>query len=192
MPIFQATIQHDDKTFEALAHMQYDLFCKSNRVGRTILSVASILLGIANSEAWWGILAIAYGCYLTTSTYASANHTAHKLANQIRSSGMDFPASRYEFTEEGMQIIALPEEKKQGKPLPYGEFLQLGEDHSYFYLFQNQYGGYMIPKSELEEEQKEFCDFLEKKTGLRFQRRMAPALRLLRNILDRKKEPYHL
>ena len=192
MPIFQATIQHDDKTFEALAHMQYDLFCKSNRVGRTILSVASILLGIANSEAWWGILAIAYGCYLTTSTYASANHTAHKLANQIRSSGMDFPDSRYEFTEEGMQIIALPEEKKQGKPLSYGEFLQLGEDHSYFYLFQNQYGGYMIPKSELEEEQKEFCDFLEKKTGLRFQRRMAPALRLLRNILDRKKEPYHL
>jgi len=192
MPIFQATIQHDDKTFEALAHMQYDLFCKSNRVGRTILSVASILLGIANAEAWWGILAIAYGCYLSTSTYASANHTAHKLANQIRASGMDFPASRYEFTEEGMQIIVLPEEKKQGKPLSYGEFLQLGEDHSYFYLFQNQYGGYMIPKSELEEEQKEFCDFLEKKTGLRFQRRMAPALRLLRNILDRKKEPYHL
>ena len=46
---------------------------------------------------------------------------------------------------------------------------------------------YMIPKSELDGEQEEFCDFLEKKTGLRFQRRMAPALRLLRKILDRKK-----
>lgn len=192
MPIFQATIQHDDKTFESLAHMQYDLFCKSNRISRTILSVAAILIGIVNSESWWGILVIAYGCYLSTSTYASANHTAHKLANQIRASGMVFPASRYEFTEEGMQIIALPEEKKQGKPLAYGEFLQLGEDQKYFYLFQNRYGGYMIPKSELEEQQKEFCDFLERKTGLRFQRHMAPALRLLRNILDRKKEPYHL
>ena len=81
MPIFQATIQHDDKTFESLAHMQYDLFCKSNRISRTILSVGAILLGIVNSEAWWGILVIAYGCYLSTSTYASANHTAHKLAN---------------------------------------------------------------------------------------------------------------
>lgn len=191
MPIFQATIQHDDKTFESLAHMQYDLFCKSNRISRTILSVGAILLGIVNSEAWWGILVIAYGCYLSTSTYASANHTAHKLANQIRASGMDFPASRYEFTEEGMQIIALPEEKKQGKPLAYGEFLRLGEDHSYFYLFQNQYGGYMIPKSELEEEEREFCDFLEKKTGLRFQKKMAPIAKLMQKIRDREKEPYH-
>ena len=48
MPIFQATIQHDDKTFESLAHMQYDLFCKSNRVSRTILSIAAILLGCFN------------------------------------------------------------------------------------------------------------------------------------------------
>ena len=192
MPIFQASIQHDDKTFESLAHMQYDLFCKRNRISRTILSVAAILIGIVNSEAWWGILVIAYGCYLSTSTYASANHTAHKLANQIRASGMDFPASRYEFMEEGMQIIALPEEKKQGKPLAYGEFLQLGEDQNYFYLFQNQYGGYMIPKSELGDKEREFCGFLEKKTGLRFQSRMAPALRLLRKILDRKKEPHHL
>ena len=47
MPVFETTIQHNDKTFESLAHMQYDLFCKSNRVGRTILSIAAILLGIA-------------------------------------------------------------------------------------------------------------------------------------------------
>ena len=93
MPVFETTIQHNDKTFESLAHMQYDLFCKGNRVGRTILSIAAILLGIANSESWWGILLIAYGCYINTSTYASANHTAHKLAKQIRASGMDFPFS---------------------------------------------------------------------------------------------------
>lgn len=192
MPIFQATIQHDDKTFESLAHMQYDLFCKRNRISRTILSVAAILIGIINSEAWWGILVIAYGCYLSTSTYASANHTAHKLANQIRSSGMDFPASRYEFTEEGMQIISLPEEKELGEPLAYGDIIRLGEDMQYFYIFQNQYGGYMIPKEELEMEQEEFCSFIQKKTGLRFQTRMAPIMRLLRKIKDREKEPYHL
>ena len=50
----------------------------------------------------------------------------------------------------------------------------------------------MIPKSELGEKEREFCNFLEKKTGLQFQSRMAPALRLLRKILDRKKEPNHL
>jgi len=191
MPIFQSTIQHDDKTFEALAHMQYDLFCKSNRVGRTILSVAAILLGIANSEAWWGILVIAYGCYLTTSVYASANHTAHKLSKQIRENGMDFPSSRYEFMEHGMRIIALPEEKVIGKLVKYEEFLKLGEDGDSFYLFPNPHGGYMIPKSELAGED-DFRSFLEHKTGKTVQSRVPPVVKLLRKLKRREKEPYHL
>lgn len=192
MPVFEVEIHHNDKTFEALAHMQYDLFCKSNRIVRTILSVVAILTGLTYSDSWWGILVIAYGCYLTTSTYASANHTAHKLARQIRSSGMDFPASRFEFTEEGMQVISLPEEEKLDKPMGYSEFLQLGEDRQYFYLFRNQYGGYMIAKSELKEDQEDFRDFIEMKTGLRFQKRMAPIARLLQKISDKQNEPYHL
>lgn len=192
MPIFQATIQHDDKTFESLAHMQYDLFCKSNRVGRTILSIASILTGIANSAAWWGLLAIAYGCYLMTSTYSAANHTAHKLAKQIREAGMSFPASRYEFTEDGMYIISLPEEKSLGDSLAYSDFYQLGEDREYFYIFRDQYGGYMVPKSELEEKQEDFRVFIQQKTGQRFRSRMAPVVKLIRLIQDRREDAYHL
>ena len=192
MPIFQATIQHDEKTFESLAHMQYDLFCKSNRVGRTILSIVSILTGIANSEAWWGLLAIAYGCYLMTSTYSAANHTAHKLAKQIREAGMNFPASRYEFTEDGMYIISLPDEKSPGDSLAYSDFYQLGEDREYFYIFRDQYGGYMVPKSELDEKQEDFRVFIQQKTGQRFRSRMAPVVKLIRLIQDRREEPYHL
>ena len=192
MPIFQATIQHDDKTFESLAHMQYDLFCKSNRVGRTILSIVSILTGIANSEAWWGLLAIAYGCYLMTSTYSAANHTAHKLAKQIREAGMNFPASRYEFTEDGMYIISLPDEKSPGDSLAYSDFYQLGEDREYFYIFRDQYGGYMVPKSELDEKQEDFRVFIQQKTGQRFRSRMAPVVKLIRLIQDRREESYHL
>lgn len=191
MPIFQATIQHDDKTFESLAHMQYDLFSKSNRIARTILSVAAILIGIVNSEAWWGILVIAYGCYLSTSTYASANHTAHKLANQIRETGMDFPSSRYEFTEHGLRIISLPDEKITGKLTKYEEFLKLGEDADYFYLFPNPHGGYMIPKSELEGKD-EFRSFLEHKTGKPVESRVPPVVKLVRKLKRRNQEPYHL
>lgn len=191
MPVFHASIHHNDKTFEALAHMQYDLFCKSNRVGRSILSLAAILLGIAYSESWWGILVIAYGCYLTTSTYASANYTAHKLAKQIRASGVDFPASRYEFSEEGMQVITLPEEEEFGAVITYTSFLQIGEDREYFYLFRDQYGGYMIPKMELEDIE-EFRDFIQNKTGLRFQKRVAPIVRIIQKMKARYNEPYHL
>ena len=192
MPIFQATIQHDDKTFEALAHMQYDLFCKSNRISRTILSVGAILLGIVNSEAWWGILVIAYGCYLSTSTYASANHTAHKLANQIRASGMEFPASRYEFTEAGMYIISLPDHKSLGDTLAYSDFYQLGEDREYFYIFRDQYGGYMVPKIELEGKQEDFRVYIQKKTGLHFRKRTAPVVKLIQMLKERREERYHL
>ena len=191
MPIFQATIQHDDKTFETLAHMQYDLFCKSNRVARTILSVAAILFGIANYESWWGILVIGYGCYLTTSTYSSANHTAHKLANGIRSSGMLFPSSRYEFTDEGVRIISLPEQEELGEPLGYNTFEKLGEDWSYFYLFPNPHGGYMIPKTEIEDAEV-FRQFIQRKTGKSFQRKMPPVAKFLQKLKDRELEPYHL
>ena len=31
---YQVEMQHTEKSFEALAHMQYDLFCMGNRVAR--------------------------------------------------------------------------------------------------------------------------------------------------------------
>ena len=192
MPIFEAAIQHNDKTFELLARMQYDLFCKSNRVGRTILSIAAILLGVVNSESWWGILAIGYGCYLSTSTYSSSNHTAHKLAKQIRAAGMNFPASRYVFDDDGMHVFMLPEEETLGEPLAYNDFCKIGEDWEYFYIFRDHYGGYMIPKDELEGQTKEFREYIEKRTGLRFQRRTAPIIKLIQKLKERENEPFHL
>ena len=83
MAAFDITMKHTEESLESLAHMQYDLFCGSNRLVRTLLSAGIVLLGVLMHERWWSILAIAYGCYLTTSTYASANHTAHKIAGRL-------------------------------------------------------------------------------------------------------------
>ena len=105
MIYYKIEMHHNEKTFESLSRMQYDLFCASNRITRTILSILFIAGGIINLSEWWGILLAAYGCYLTTSTYSSANHTAHKLAEQIKKSGMPFPASRYEFRENHLKSI---------------------------------------------------------------------------------------
>ena len=91
-----------------------------------------------------------------------------------------------------MTVIMLPEEKKLGKPLAYSDFLQLGEDRGYFYIFRDQYGGYMIPKSELEDLQEDFRDFIQKKTGLRFQKRMVPVAKLMQKLKERESTPYHL
>ena len=176
---YNVTMRHSEQTFEKLAHMQYDLFCKSNLIVRTILGIGAVVYGIANLSAWWGVLLIAYGSYLATGKYNSANHTAHKLVKQIRESGMDFPASRYVFRENSVEIIPLPE-NANGVPLVYTEIHRLGEDLEYFYMFRDQYGGYMIPKAELGEKTGEFRGFLEKKAKQSFNTQMSPLLRLMR------------
>ena len=99
---YSVTMHHDEKSLEALAHMQYDLFCRGNRIARSALSVIAVFAGIIRFQDWWGILLVAYGCYLVTSTYSSANHTAHKLAKAIRDAGMALPESRYQFGDSAM------------------------------------------------------------------------------------------
>lgn len=176
---YNVTMKHDEQTFEKLAHMQYDLFCRSNLVVRSILGMAAVLYGIVNFNEWWGVLLIAYGSYLATGKYNSANHTAHKLAKQIKDSGMDFPASRYVFRENAVEIIPLPQ-NAGGELLLYSEIHRLGEDGEYFYLFKNQYGGYMIPKKELDDQEGEFRGFMQGKTSKVFESRVAPIIKLFR------------
>ena len=192
MAYFEVEMQHSEDTLEALSHMQYDLFCKSNRIVRSILSLGFVLLGVINYESWWGILVIAYGCYLTTSTYASANHTAHKLARQIKDSGMPVPHSRFLFEKNALHIVSLPEEKELNEPLLYSQIVKMGSDLRYYYIFRDQYGGYMIPKDALGDDYIAFRDFMEKKTGKIFQVRRSPMLKLRAWIRKKENEPYHL
>lgn len=182
MVYYKATMRHSEASFISLSHMQYDLFCRGNLVGRTAVSFGLMIVGIVNYTQWWGLLLIAYASYLGSSKYASANHTARKLAKKVRDSGMEFPASRFEFQENAMNIIALPENVSSGDPLAYADILRLGEDGKYFYLFRNQYGGYMIPKEELGGKSDDFRAFIENKTGKSFNVQAAPFVKLLRRM----------
>lgn len=186
MVSFNASMQHTEKTFEKLARMQYDLFCKSNLVVRSMLGMGAVVLGVVNFSAWWGVLLIAYGSYLASGKYNSANHTAHKLAKQIRDSGMDFPASRYVFRENSFEIIPMPE-NANGECMTYADVHRLGEDGEYFYIFRNQYGGYMVPKAELGEREKEFRLFMERQTNKPFETKAAPVMKMLLRM-DTKKQ----
>ena len=192
MAAFDITMKHTEESLEALAHMQYDLFCGSNRVVRTILSAGMVLLGVIMHEKWWSILAIAYGCYLTTSTYASANRTAHKLTAQIKAAGTGFPGSRFLFDNDGMHIRHLPEKEGEEELLPYSQFYGLGEDFQYYYIFRNQYGGYMIPKEKLDEDCRAFRDYVEKKSGKSFILKRSPLAKLRARMRQKQNEPYHL
>ncbi len=183
MAKFTVTMQHDEDTLVALSHVQYDLFCTRNRITRSFLSVALVLLGVLYS-GWWSLLVIAYGCYLVTTTYAAANRTAHRLTEQIKSSGMAFPSSTYFFENKAMRILVHPEEEEMD-PLPYTAVAKLGEDRDAFYLFRNEYGGFMVPKRELGEHEEEFRRFVQERTGKEFQRRTTPLARLLARLRAR-------
>ena len=192
MDKFEVEMQHTEESLQALSHMQYDLFCTKNRIVRTALSLGFVILGVVYFSHWWGVLAIAYGCYLTTSTYASANHTAHKIAGQLKESGMPFPHSRYLFGKEAIRIISLPGDEELD-PLPYSQVCGLGEDNRNFYIFRDRYGGYVLPKEKLADREDAFRSFVEGKTGKFFRRRrQAPIRRLMQWMKKRENEAYHL
>lgn len=192
MDKFEVEMQHTEESLQALSHMQYDLFCTKNRIVRTALSLGFVVLGVVYFSHWWGVLAIAYGCYLTTSTYASANHTAHKIAGQLKESGMPFPHSRYLFGKEAIRIISLPGDEELD-PLPYSQVCGLGEDNQNFYIFRDRYGGYVLPKEKLADREDAFRSFVEGKTGKFFRRRrQAPIRRLMQWMKKRENEAYHL
>ena len=165
--------------------------------GQDLLFIAG---GIINLSEWWGILLAAYGCYLTTSTYSSANHTAHKLAEQIKKSGMPFPASRYEFRENHLEVYSLPKNTREST-LAYNEFEKLGEDRDYFYLFRDSYGGYMVPKKGIDASARSrsnsdesqnlksigaFREFLENKSGKRIYRKTIPLVRVMQALKKKR------
>lgn len=179
---YSVNMKHSEKTFQRLARMQYDLFCQKNRASRSVISLVCMAAGVLNFQQWWGALLIVYASYLTSSTYAAADHTARKLSRGIKESGMDFPSSRYEFQDHAMNVITLPENTSLGDPLNYDSVLKLGEDDEYFYLFRNQHGGYMVPKAGLNGKEDDFRAFMEGKTKKSFHARVAPIFKLLRKI----------
>ncbi|MBQ7825162.1 MAG: YcxB family protein [Clostridia bacterium] len=179
---YSVNMKHSEKTFQRLARMQYDLFCQKNRWSRSAISLVCMVFGVLNFQKWWGALLIVYASYLASSTYASADHTAKKLSKGIKDSGMEFPSSRYEFQDNALNIITLPENVSLGDPFPYGNVLRLGEDDEYFYLFRDQVGGYMVPKAELSGKEDDFRAFMEGKTGKHFKARVAPVFKLIRRM----------
>lgn len=188
---YQATMKHNEKTFERLAHMQYDLFCKGNQVARSIISLGALIVGVLNFSQWWGALLLLYASYMMSSKYAQANHTAGKMVKGIKAAGLEFPVSRYLFRDNAMEVITMPENTSLGDPLMYSDVYRLGEDGDYFYLFRDQYGGYMIPKEELGKDEENFRFFIEEKTEKSFQIRTAPIVKMIRKAASKKHKSRH-
>lgn len=183
---------HSEASFTALAHMQYDLFCRRNYIARMLIAAAAVLLGARNIDKWYSFLLIAYGGYLMTGKYISSNHTVRKLIKGLKDANLPFPSSKYIFESDRMRVISIPDEEELS-PLYYSSVEKLGKDFEYFYLFRNQSGGYMIPREKLGQDEESFVSFIEGKTGKTFlSKRSSPIKRLSARIREKKREPDHL
>ena len=192
MEMFEVEMRHDLSSLTALSHMQYDLFCGRNRMARGFLSLTLIVIAILyGGGSWWSLLLIAYACYLTTSTYASSNRTARRIADQLEQAGRPLPASRYIFEKNKMRIVDL-NSGEELDPVLYSDVFGLGEDRDALYLFRSQYGGYRIPKEALGEREEAFRRFIQNKTGQLFIRRLTPLNRVRNWLHARETEPTHL
>ena len=113
---------------------------------------------------------------------------------------MPFPASRYEFRENHLEVYSLPKNTREST-LAYNEFEKLGEDRDYFYLFRDSYGGYMVPKkgigasagSRLNSDESQnlkaigaFREFLENKSGKRIYRKTIPLVRVIQALMKKR------
>lgn len=185
--------QHDEKSIVALAHMQYDLFCQNNLLIRTGIAAACIIIAMKFLDSWWAYLLIAYAGFLLTGKYNSANHTANKLIANIKSSGMSFPCSCFDFKDKAVTVSPVPISSDDDiVTLPYSNVVRLGEDGDRFYIFRDEYGGYVIPKEAFGDKMNEFKLFIESRTGLRFIRRATAFNRVSEYLRKKNSEPYHL
>ena len=191
MALYEAKIKHTEETLTALAHMQYDLFCSGNRIARSAVAAGLFVFGALNYTQWWGLLLIAYGSYLISSKYAASNRTAKQLAKHINESGGEYPMSKYIFEENRMRVITLPNNAELD-PLQYSDVAGLGADLNNFYIFRTEYGGYMIPKSELGDKSEEFKKFIERKTGKLFVTKRSRFIKLREWLYRKNNEPPHL
>ncbi|MCI6306849.1 MAG: YcxB family protein [Subdoligranulum sp.] len=203
-PVFTVRMQHTEETLTSLARMQYALFCGANRAARTVISLALLLLGIRYMDQWWGMLVIAYGGYLLVSARQAATRPARKMIEQMKNGGVKLPASTYSFYRAGMAVTPLDPEHPAEAPiydvdegedygsrirgvplgendqfLPYSKVYRLGEDGKYFYIFRDQYGGFVVPREALGSRDREFRDFIEQHCDQTFRSGSSPLLRVM-------------
>lgn len=182
---FSFDFTHSEDTFMALAHTQYDLFCKRNLLVRSLIAIVCLGVAVFKLDQWWAYILIAYGVYLFTGKYNQANHTVRKMVRGIHDAHLEFPSSRYIFEEDRLRVISLPD-MEELPSLPYEEVRRVGKDPEYYYVFRDEYGGYMIPRNDLGDRDAEFAEFLSEKTGqLILTKRTPPVMKAVHYLKQR-------
>lgn len=185
--IYSIIFVHTAETLKLLSRAQYDLFCKSNLYIRTVISIVLIFVSINFLDKWYGPLMLLYGAYLLLSKYMQADYTSRKLVKTIEESGKPFPKSRYDFFNDRMEVYRLDDGSNSLiDTLYYKDAKGIYDDFVNYYIFRDNFGGYVIPKVSLRDKEDEFREFIEKRTYKEMKSKLPPVVRLIRKITRNK------
>jgi len=161
---FKAEMRHTNKSIHRLSSVQHQAFRPGVRLLWSVCGVGCIWGAVRAADQFLFYILLFAGIWLLLNLELPAKHQADKI---IKAAGGVLPHTRYRFEETEVHISS----GDYQKTISYKQFYALLEDKSYFYLFVNRNGGFMVDKSSIDpNDPAEWKNFLQNRSNLTFRR----------------------
>ena len=160
---YYGKIEHTEKTINALYRTQYHVYEKPQMLAWMLVGFAIILVvAFVNLPTWLKGILLLIGAWLVVSIDFPSLVRADRA---LEARHGNLPKMEYEFHKDAMKISG-----EGSMSIPYKKIERLIEDKNYLYLFMSKDSICMIDRATLKpKSDKEFKEFLAKKTGLDWQ-----------------------
>lgn len=161
--MLRAKMTHTEKSCLRLAKVQNQCFGKTRNIIRFILAAIPFCLGyMIGLDTTIGVLYVVFACFFYYKTSFMYERDAKLAFAQTPKRFLDVA---YEFKTDFIKVQSGGTEKSIG----YSSLHALVLDKKYAYLFINNQQAYMLDLQTLvSKEPRELCDFLQKKSGLKW------------------------
>ena len=158
--LFAGEMIHNEKSIRRLAILQYDLFQPYRKYVILLAGFAMILFGFFGGLNLQGAgVCVFLGCLCLWFCKIPAQVTANRMVDAIAG---QYPHTELYFREEDVAVT----DGKKWFYMPYSMIQRVVQDKEFYYLWLTSATSYMIDKTTVEPDLKEFQSFLEQKTGL--------------------------
>ena len=167
MVLYQAEMQHSEKTVKQFTTLQYNTFEWWRKLLLFCLSAALILFGTFQGFAFGSsvlaIFCVFAGCILFTNLNSREKTIADQVIEAMHGT---YPVLHYSFSESDFT------DGDDRPKIPYKKLFRLILDEEYLYLFASKASGYMIRKDTIKgkDDTQGLMDLISGESGLAWQK----------------------
>lgn len=158
MKRYTAYIRHSYDTILRMCKTQYGINNFKNRVLMVLGGMVLAIVGMPMINSLIGLVMVMIGCFMITSVDMPARMQADEVKKAL---GEKYPKNRYDFFDGHFLVAAQNQDI-----VNYSRLIRLVEDEMYCYLWIGKSASYMLEKQSLGKELDGFMAFMEKQTGL--------------------------